>query len=218
MIERIHWLGHASFRINGPPHADGAVIYIDPWCIPPDSPPADLILISHDHYDHCSPQDVARIRRQGTVILASERAASLIGKGAQVLRPWQAAVNVYGVSVRAVPAYTISHAYHNKAFGGVGFIISLMDHDIYFAGDTDLIPEMDKIGCDIALLPVGGAFTMSYEEAAEAAQRLRPKYAIPMHYGREIPGSKGHGRSFVRLVNGGVQAVELTPENERMRI
>lgn len=218
MIERIHWLGHASFRVNGPPHPDGPVIYIDPWRLPPDSPPADLILISHDHYDHCSPQDVARIRQRSTVILASERAASLIGRGAQVLRPWQAAVDVYGVSVRAVPAYTISHAYHSKAFGGVGFVISLMNHDIYFAGDTDLIPEMGKIGCDIALLPVGGAFTMSYEEAAKAAQRLRPQYAIPMHYGREIPGSKGYGRSFVQLVNGGVQAVELPLENERVHI
>ncbi len=219
MIERIHWLGHASFRINGPPHADGPVIYIDPWRLPPHAPPADLILVSHDHYDHCSLQDIARVRRRGTVILASERAAALIGKGARVLRPWQGITNVVrGVSVRAVPAYTVAHAYHDRAFGGVGFLISLMNHDIYFAGDTDLIPEMDKIGCDIALLPVGGAFTMSYEEAAEAAQRLRPQIAIPMHYGREIPGSKGYGRSFVQLVNSGVRAVELPLENELVHV
>src|SRR5512139_3826911 len=81
MIERIHWLGHASFRINGPPHKDGSIIYIDPWRLPADSPPADIILVSHDHHDHCSPQDIASIRREHTVVVSNTRAAEIIGPG-----------------------------------------------------------------------------------------------------------------------------------------
>lgn len=213
MIERIHWLGHSSFRINGPPHKDGPVIYIDPWRLPPDSPLADIILVSHDHHDHCSPRDIAQIRQDTTVVIANSRAAEVIGPDVQILRAWQGAINVGEVSLRAVPAYTLDKAFHDKVFDGLGFMITMMRHDIYFAGDTDLIPEIDKIGCDIALLPVGGVFTMNYSEAAEAVKRLRARYAVPMHYGQEVRGSKDDGRRFCEIVNNGAQAMELPLEN-----
>jgi L-ascorbate metabolism protein UlaG (beta-lactamase superfamily) len=213
MIKRIHWLGHASFRINGPPHSDGPVIYIDPWQLPPDSPPADFILVSHDHHDHCSPEDVNRIRHLDTMVVANPRAAQQLGPGVNVLRPWQMAASIHDVLVRAVPAYTINKAYHAKSYDALGFIISIRKWDIYFAGDTDLIPEMDKISCDVALLPVGGVFTMDYVEAAELTNRLRPRYAIPMHYGSEVSGSAENGRRFCELVADGIQALELTNEN-----
>jgi L-ascorbate metabolism protein UlaG (beta-lactamase superfamily) len=161
VIDRIHWLGHASFRINGPPHNDGTVVYIDPW---------------------------------------------------------RGGITVKDVFVRAVPAYTLNKAYHAREFGGLGFLISIMKYDIYFAGDTDLIPEMEKIGCDIALLPVGGVFTMNSAEAAEAARCMRPRYAVPMHFGVEVPGSKDDGRRFCQLVNGGTEAVMLPIENQKLRI
>ena len=94
----------------------------------------------------------------------------------------------------------------------------MMRYDIYYAGDTDLIPEMQKIGCDIALLPVGGAYTMSWDQAAEAAALLRPTIAIPMHYGREIPVSKDYGKLFCQAVTGGIESVELAVENESFRV
>jgi L-ascorbate metabolism protein UlaG (beta-lactamase superfamily) len=214
MIERIHWLGHASFRINGPPDDDGPVIYIDPWRLPPDSPPADIILVSHDHHDHCSPQDIARIRQDSTTILANSTVAQIIGPEVQIVRPWQGATNIGQVSIRAVPAYTIDKAFHDKSFDGLGFLVTLMRHDIYFAGDTDLIPEMGKIGCDIALLPVGGVFTMDYIQAAEAVKQIHPSYAVPMHYGQEVRGSKEDGRRFCELITtNGTQALELPIEN-----
>lgn len=213
MLDRIHWLGHASFRINGPPHCDGTVIYIDPWRLPSESPKADLILVSHDHHDHCSPHDIKLLQHRDTIVVANSRAASLIGKNVQVLRPWQGAINVGQVSVRGVPAYTITKAFHAKGFEGLGFLISMMRHDIYYAGDTDLTPDMEKIGCDIALLPVGGAFTMNYEEAAQAARMVRARYVIPMHYGQEVPGSGDDGRRFCHLVNSGCRAFELPIEN-----
>ncbi len=218
MIERIHWMGHSSFRINGPPHDDGPVIYIDPWQLTSDTVPADIILVSHDHQDHCSPRDIELVCTPKTVIIANQRAADRIGPGVQVIRPWQGAINVGGASIRAVPAYTVNHAYHDRAYGGLGFVISMMRHDIYYAGDTDLIPDMEKIGCDIALVPVGGAYTMDCDAAAEAVKLLAPQVAIPMHYGREIPGSKDAGRRFCQMVNSGVQAIELPIENERFQI
>lgn len=216
MLERIHWLGHASFRINGPPHGDGMVIYLDPWRLPPDAPPADIILVSHDHHDHCSPGDIAQIRKPDTVILANSRAAALIGDNAQVLRPWQGAVNVGAVSIRGVPAYTVDQAFHAKSFEGLGFLISILRHDIYYAGDTDLIPEMTKIGCDIAILPVGGVFTMGFEQAAQAARIVRAGCAIPMHFGREASSSIEDGKRFCRLLENGIRAVELPVENSRL--
>ncbi len=218
MLDRIHWLGHASFRINGPPHADGPVIYIDPWNLPDDPPTADLILVSHDHYDHCSPADIALIRSPRTVIIANPRAAKYLGADVQVLRPWQSAASLGEVSVRAVPAYTLTHARHDRTYEGLGFVISWRRQDIYFAGDTDLVPEMERIRCDVALLPVGGVFTMGWEEATQAARLLMPGVAIPMHYGREIPGSQDDGRRFCQAVNSGVQVVELPVENERFRV
>ena len=219
MIERVHWLGHASFRLNGPPHEDGPVIYIDPWHLLPNSPSADLILISHDHHDHCSPADIELIRRPDTIILSNQRVANMLGAGVRVMRPWQTGPLLSGpVAVRAVPAYTVDEAYHAKAFGGLGFVISMMHHDIYYAGDTDLIPEMDTIGCDIALLPVGGAFTMNPEEAVQAVERIKPLIAVPMHYGREVPGSKDLGRAFVQMVNSGVQAMILPVEDEHIGV
>ncbi|NDJ53101.1 MAG: hypothetical protein GYB68_08475, partial [Chloroflexi bacterium] len=119
------------------------------------------------------------------------------------------------VSIRAVPAYTGRHAYHALAYGGLGFLISMKRWDIYYAGDTDLIPEMDTIGCDIAILPVGGIYTMGLDEAVEATRRLRPSYVIPMQYGSEVPNSREYGRLFTQAVSEPVQGVERPLENPR---
>ena len=213
MIDSIHWLGHSSFRINGSPKDWGPVIYIDPWRIPDDSPKADLILVSHDHHDHCSSNDILRIQKKDSVIIANPRAASALSVETMVMRPWQGAVNIGEISIRAIPAYTISKAFHAKVFECLGFVISVARYDIYFAGDTDLIDEMNSIGCDIALLPVGGVFTMNSEEAAEAARRVGASYAIPMHFGSEVPGSRENGRLFCDAVRNDLQGIELPIEN-----
>ena len=134
MIERIEWLGHASFRITGMP-----VLYLDPWRITRGSTPAEIILITHDHYDHCSPPDVDKLRTSETTIVANSGAAALVS-GAIVLRPWQV-INIGRACVKAVPAY---NSHHPLSFSGLGYIISLDRYDVYYAGDTDLIPEMVK--------------------------------------------------------------------------
>jgi L-ascorbate metabolism protein UlaG (beta-lactamase superfamily) len=195
MIEHIEWLGHASFRIQGPP-----LIYIDPWRVTRSPLPADAILISHDHYDHCSPADVEKLRGPNTVIVASPMAARLIS-GATVLRPWQS-LNVGRASIRTIPAY---NSHHPHEFEGVGFVISLGMYDVYYAGDTGLIPEMDNLRPDIAILPIGGQQTMNADEAAKAVQQMRPRWVIPSHWGNAVAAEGGtliDLRAFQRSVQG----------------
>ncbi len=182
MIENIHWLGHASFRIDGE-----KTIYIDPWKLKGKPPKADLILITHDHYDHCSPDDVAKITKKDTVIVTIAAAAGKFKGNVRVVKPGDN-LTAAGIPIEVVPAYNVGKRFHPKGAGYVGFILTVGGQRIYHAGDTDIIPEMDDIQADIALLPVGGTYTMTAEEAARAANKIKPKVAIPMHYG-DIVGS-----------------------------
>lgn len=186
--------------INGMPDQAGPTIYIDPYLLPPNAPQADLILISHEHYDHFSPADIGQISHSETVIMTNERTAEQLDRDATVIRAWQGGVRFQDVVVRAVPAYTIGRASHMQEFGGLGFVISIMRYDVYYAGDTDLIPEMEKISCDVAILPVGGETTMDFNEACEAVKVLRPRYAFPVHYGRQVPGSEQAGKRFCQQI------------------
>lgn len=214
MLDRIHWLGHASFRFNGPPHSDGLVVYVDPWRLPPDSPLADVVLITHEHHDHCSSADIDKIRHSGTLVLGNDRVREMLGGIVQVVRPWEGAVNCGDFSIRGVPAYTAEKAYHAKEFGGLGYIVSARRYDIYIAGDTDVIEEMGRIGCDVAILPVGGGVTMDYLQAVEAAKLVKCSWAIPMHYGREVLNSKENGRLFKQAAEkAGIEAIILPIEN-----
>ena len=191
MIERIEWLGHGSFRIQGMP-----LIYIDPWRVARNAFHADIILVTHDHYDHCSPADVEKLRGPGTVVISNNPVMSIL-KGVTLLRPWQV-VNVEQVCIKAVPAY---NSHHPKEFGGLGYVISLDHYDIYYAGDTDLIPEMSTIHPDIAILPIGGRQTMDVMNAVEAVRRLRPRWVIPSHWGTTSEGGSAiDARIFVDRV------------------
>lgn len=211
LLQHIHWLGHSTFRIGDPDNEP--VIYIDPWRLPEGEPPADLILVSHEHYDHCSPNDVETIRTPDTVVVANEAGARALGPGTIVLRAWQSAPTVGGLVLRAVPAYSLDKPTHARDSDGLGFIITFRDYSaLYFAGDTDLIPEMAHVQCDIALLPVGGVHTMTVEEAVQAARQLAPQVAIPMHYASGVAGTPLDGRLFCSLVKPPVQAVLLPNE------
>lgn len=193
LIGKLHWLGHDSYRIDGP-----QVIYIDPWQLPDDCPPADLILVSHDHYDHCSDEDIARIRKEGTRVMANPGAADKITPPVTVLRAGEK-TKVGDIEIVAVPAYNIGKQFHPKAQGHIGFRIMLEGEWLYFAGDTDHIPEMQGLTCDVALLPVSGTYTMTAEEAAQAAETIKPSVAIPMHYGAGVAGTAKDAQRFRRL-------------------
>mgnify|MGYP000024875302 CR=1 FL=1 len=200
LVKKLHWLGHDSFRLDGPP-----IIYFDPWQLKGTLPAADLVLVSHEHYDHCSPDDVARISGAGTVVIAGGAAAAQLA-GAQAIRPGER-LSAAGIEVEAVPAYNVSKfrapgvPFHPKEAGHVGYVVTIEGMRLYFAGDTDLIPEMADLACDVALLPVSGTYVMTVEEAVEAARVIGPQIVVPMHYGAGI-GTADDGARFARLYEG----------------
>jgi L-ascorbate metabolism protein UlaG (beta-lactamase superfamily) len=200
IVNRLHWLGHDSFRLDGPP-----VIYFDPWKLKGKLPVADLVLVSHEHTDHCSPRDVKKISGPDTIILAPSGAAAKLAR-ARTLSPGDY-IEVADVGVKAVPAYNINkfrapgEPFHPKEAGHIGYVVTIQGVRLYFAGDTDHIPEMEDITCDIALLPVSGTYVMTAEEAVEAAKTLEPQIVVPMHYGAGI-GTANDGVKFANLYDG----------------
>ena len=175
----IEWLGHASVRIK----AKDKVIYVDPYEIE-EGEKADLVLITHEHYDHCSIVDVKKIQKENTIILAAGSCGSQLEGNVQFINP-NKETECNGIKIETVNAYNVDKDFHPKEKNGVGFIIELNGKRIYHAGDTDLIPEMNAIeDVDIALLPIGGTYTMDALEAAQAANIIEPEIAIPIHYGK----------------------------------
>jgi L-ascorbate metabolism protein UlaG (beta-lactamase superfamily) len=190
VLGKMTWYGHDTFKI-----ADDKVIYFDPFKLKSGLEPADIILISHDHYDHCSPEDVKKIQKKETIIVTTPDCAKKLTGNVRTIRPGEK-LTLGNVQIEAVPAYNIGKDFHPKSKGWVGFILTLPDGTrVYFAGDTDLIPEMKNIKADIALLPVSGTYVMTAEEAARAAEIIKPKIAVPMHYGTII-GSEDDANKF----------------------
>lgn len=204
MLENIHWLGHASFRID-----NAQVIYIDPWKLKTFKP-ADLILVTHAHHDHFSPDDIKKIAGPETVIVCPFDCAGQVPGQVRSIAPGQA-IQVGDVRVEAVPSYNTNKPNHPKEHGNVGYVVEVGGQRIYHAGDTDVIPEMADVRCDVALLPVGGTYTMNAEEAAQSLAQIRPKMAVPMHWGGVV-GSQADADRFKRDAPQGVEVVILREE------
>jgi L-ascorbate metabolism protein UlaG (beta-lactamase superfamily) len=192
----IEWLGHASFRITG----EGKTIYIDPWKLKAGQPKADLILISHSHYDHLSAEDVAKIGNptETQILCTPDCAAALHGWKLRTVQPDET-IHIGTLVIRTVPAYNPNKQFHPRDNHWVGFLIILGGEAIYYSGDTDIIPEMSTLGkVDVALLPVGGTYTMTANEAAEAVRIIKPARAIPYHWG-DIVGTEKDAEKFKKL-------------------
>ena len=192
MIEKIHWLGHSCFRIE---HAK--IIYTDPYKIAAQKNKADIILITHDHYDHLSLEDIEKVRKGDTIFVAPISAAKKLQGDVRIVKP-NDTITIGDVAIEAVAAYNMNKEFHPQKNGWVGYILTIEGTRIYHAGDTDVIPEMKQVSVDIALLPVGGTYTMSAQAAAESLKKLKTKIAIPMHWGT-IVGSADDAEEFKRL-------------------
>jgi L-ascorbate metabolism protein UlaG (beta-lactamase superfamily) len=193
---KIEWLGHAGFKIK-----DEKVIYIDPYNVQPEEK-ADIVLITHGHYDHCSVDDIKGLIKEGTFILAttdcSSKLSNFQGIKVQPVKPGKK-FEIMGLKIETVPAYNINKNFHEKSNEWVGYVVEIDGKRIYHAGDTDFIPEMKEIkNIDVALFPVGGKYTMDANEAAKAANAIKPKVAVPMHYG-SIVGSEQDAEKFKDL-------------------
>lgn len=194
MLEKMTWLGHDCFRVDG-----SKTVYIDPYNIEPGKT-ADLVLVTHDHFDHCSPDDVQKIMRPETVVVTEKDSAGKLSGDVRTVKPGES-LTVDDVRIEAVPAYNIGKDFHPKANGWLGFVLEMDQVRIYHAGDTDFIPEMKDLKVDIALLPVSGTYVMTADEAVEAALAIAPGVAVPMHYGA-IVGDSSDADTFKAKLEG----------------
>jgi L-ascorbate metabolism protein UlaG (beta-lactamase superfamily) len=195
----LQWLGHASFKIC---HED-TVIYIDPWKLKESPHDATLVLVSHSHSDHYSPEDVAKVSGPETKLITS---ADVVAKekAGEAIMPGLT-IESGDVRLAGVAAYNPNKQFHPKERNWVGFIVEIGSERIYYAGDTDLTEEMKALrDIDIALLPVGGTYTMNADKAAEAAKHIKPRLAIPYHWG-DIVGGRNDAEQFANLVECNVQ-------------
>lgn len=200
MLENIECLGHSTIKFNN----SKIIIYFDPYNIKENYNDADIIFITHDHYDHFSTDDIKKIKKDNTIIVVTE---DIYPKALEIgfLKTNIVTVKpnnnylINNIKFTTIPAYNINKQFHPKENNWVGYIIEIYNTKFYIAGDTDMTEENMKIKCDVAFLPVGGTYTMTYEEAATLANKIEPKFAVPIHYG-VLVGSKEDAERFKKLL------------------
>lgn len=200
MLGNITVLCHSSIKMN-----KEKVIYVDPFKINENYNDADIIFITHDHYDHYSEEDIDKVKKEDTVIIAPEELLTkVLRKGFRqdyiiTVEPYQKYM-VEGIKFETIPAYNINKQFHPKENGWVGYIIEIKGVRYYIAGDTDVTEENKNVKCDVAFVPVGGTYTMDFKEAANLINEIQPKIAVPIHYG-SIVGTNQDAIDFSKLLN-----------------
>lgn len=200
MLENIEVLCHSSIRFS-----KKKIIYFDPFKIEKNYNDADVIFITHDHYDHYSEEDIDKVVKGDTIIVVPEDLKTkLLKKGLKekniiTVRPNENDT-VKNIEFKTIPAYNVNKQFHPKENAWVGYLLEIEGVTYYIAGDTDITEENKKVKCDVAFVPVGGTYTMDYKEAAELINEIKPKVAVPTHYG-SIVGSKDDGAKFAKLVD-----------------
>ena len=208
MLNNIEVLYHSSIRIN-----KEKTIYIDPFKIDRNYNDADIIFITHDHYDHYSEEDIDKVINENAVIVIPEELLTkVLKKGINkneiiTVEPNQKYM-VQGIKFETVPAYNTNKTFHPKENGWVGYVIEINGIKYYIAGDTDITEENKKVKCDVAFVPVGGTYTMDFKEAAQLVNQIQPKVAIPIHYG-SVVGTKQDAEEFIKLLHTNVKGVIL---------
>lgn len=208
MLDKVEVLYHSSIRID-----NKKVIYIDPFKINENKNDADLIFITHDHYDHYSEEDIDKVIGYNTTIIAPKgMLTKILNKGIRQdsiisVEP-QKEYMLQGIKFETIPAYNINKMFHPKKNGWVGYVIEIDGIRYYIAGDTDATEEIKQVKCDVAFIPVGGTYTMNSKEAANLINEIKPKKAIPIHYG-SIVGTKQDATNFLNSLNLGIEGIIL---------
>ena len=204
MLENIEVLCHSSIKFN-----KGLIIYFDPFKINENYHDADIIFITHSHYDHYSEEDISKVIKDNTTIVVpkdlEDRALQFgFAKEHIIVVSPNEEYSVLGINFKTIPAYNTNKNFHPKSNEWVGYIVNLDQTTYYIAGDTDITEENRKVNCDVAFVPVGGTYTMTANEAAVLVNEIKPKIAVPVHYG-EIVGSKEDGQRFVEKLENGIE-------------
>ena len=203
MLENIQVLYHSSIKIN-----KEKVIYIDPFKIEDDCHDADIIFITHSHYDHYSEEDIKKIIKEDTKIIVTsdlkEKTENITNSENIIVVQPNEKYFVEGISFETIPAYNTNKQFHPKQNNWVGYVIELNGLKYYIAGDTDITEENKQIKCDVAFIPVGGTYTMTAKEAADLVNIIKPKIAVPIHYG-SVVGTNQDAEDFVNLLDYGIE-------------
>ena len=208
MLENVEVLYHSSIKIK-----DNKIIYIDPFKIDKNYIDADIVFITHDHFDHYSEEDIDKVINENTTIIIPEELLTKIlrkgiNKNAVITVESNKEYMVQGIKFETIPAYNTNKTFHPKENDWVGYIITLDGIRYYIAGDTDITEENRKVKCDVAFVPVGGTYTMNYSEAAELVNIIKPKIAVPIHYG-SIVGTKQDATNFIKLLHSSIKGIIL---------
>ena len=208
MLENVEVLCHSSIRFN-----KEKVIYIDPFKIDKNYNDADIIFITHDHYDHYSEEDIDKVKKQDTIIIAPEKLVTkILKKGFKqdhiiIVEPNKKYI-VQNIKFETIPAYNINKQFHPKENGWVGYIIEIKGIRYYIAGDTDTTEENKQVKCDVAFIPIGGTYTMDFKEAAYLVNEIKPEIAVPIHYG-SIVGTNQDAADFIKLLHPSIKGIIL---------
>ena len=208
MLENVEVLYHSSIKIK-----DNKIIYIDPFKIDKDYNDADIVFITHDHFDHYSEEDIDKVINENTTIIIPEELLTKIlrkgiNKNAVITVESNKEYMVQGIKFETIPAYNTNKTFHPKENYWVGYIITLDGIRYYIAGDTDITEENRKVKCDVAFVPVGGTYTMDFKEAAQLINEIQPKIAVPIHYG-SVVGTKQDTTDFIKLLHPSIKGIIL---------
>ena len=217
MLENIEVLYHSSIRIS-----KNKAIYIDPFKIDKDYNDADIVFITHDHFDHYSEEDIDKVINENTTIIIPEEMLTKIlrkgiNKNAVITVESNKEYMVQGIKFETIPAYNTNKTFHPKENDWVGYIITLDGIRYYIAGDTDITEENRKVKCDVAFVPVGGTYTMDFKEAAQLINEIQPKIAVPIHYG-SVVGTKQDATDFIKLLHPSIKGIILMKQLQIMKL
>lgn len=204
MLENIHVNWQSSICIE----TSRAVIYLDPWQFTEEIHDADIICISHSHHDHFSPEDIEKIAKEDTILIAPESTEEEIAGKTGIsrdnilfIRPGEQ-IHFGDLTITGIPAYNVGKVFHKKEYGWLGFLVEADGTKYYYAGDTDVNEDIRKVKCDVALVPIGGHYTMNAQEAADFINEIAPEFVIPTHFGCvENAGSKNDDTNFLSRIN-----------------
>ena len=200
-MDKISVNTQSSIKING-----DKIIYFDPFKIKEETHDADIIFFTHEHYDHYSKEDYLKVAKEDTVYVMPKSMGSDFDDIAILLNPGDK-TSILGIQVEAYRAYNLDKPYHPIDNNWLGYLLHLKDYSIYVCGDTDNIPELHGIKCDVLFIPIGGKFTMDYKEAANLTNDIKPKKVIPIHYG-SIVGSENDFDKFKELVDKNIEVIK----------